>query len=433
MSGAGLRVGDLVPSEPQRRRTLTVLVRSSGEVLVGPSYLETRTGFTQAEAVAAKRAFADALHDLARRRPGPRRDLEAVSLSPGLFEQEAARLDEPERREFLMRLRKLGAGLRGRLSPDLADKLRQEGFPADDGAEQPGLDFVQTGAPVLWDMLYEGVQAEPLDWRCFWGFRTPLGNWTANKRGPTNESIALDSDLFTAISEDLCGGGPEAAFLAQLLEGAGLRHVSLAQALRRQVLLEAELPEAEPTAPGDDWLRRHLAPMTPAQREGWKKAALARIFATARDQSSLIHFACHCGAGDHELMSRLEILVAGEWLTMDVALMAADLGRQPERRRDGPLVFLNACGTAAPESGFPDRWMDHGAPAVIATLCPVPDDFALAFAARFYLILFKEARYPAEALLATRRYFMERYGNPLGLAYVLYARKDTHVLLSQAP
>jgi hypothetical protein len=84
--------------------------------------------------------------------------------------------------------------------------------------------------------------------------------------------------------------------------------------------------------------------------------------------------------------------------------------------------------------GFPDKWIStRGAMAVIATLCPVPDLFAYAFARKFYNTLFNfkpdpkapvRERYLAEALLETRRYFMDEYRNPLGLAYVLYAVKD---------
>jgi hypothetical protein len=35
--------------------------------------------------------------------------------------------------------------------------------------------------------------------------------------------------------------------------------------------------------------------------------------------------------------------------------------------------------------------------------------------------------YLAEALLATKRYFMEEYNNPLGLAYVLYANNEARI------
>ena len=106
-----------------------------------------------------------------------------------------------------------------------------------------------------------------------------------------------------------------------------------------------------------------------------------------------------------------------------------------------PFVFLNACGTA--EQGdayeppsFPGEWITgRGALAVVATLCPVPDYFAHAFALKFYELLLPtpadadsdRPRSPAHALLATRRHFLERYNNPLGLAYVLYAERGAYL------
>jgi hypothetical protein len=113
-------------------------------------------------------------------------------------------------------------------------------------------------------------------------------------------------------------------------------------------------------------------------------------------------------------------------------------------------VFLNACSTSKQSAsyeppGFPNQWIHgQGALAVMATLCPVPDYFAHTFARKFYDVLLgalakpdapgsARNRYVAEALLQTRRYFMETYNNPLGLAYVLYAYKGAHVLADFAP
>lgn len=94
---------------------------------------------------------------------------------------------------------------------------------------------------------------------------------------------------------------------------------------------------------------------------------------------------------------------------------------------------------------FPVKWIkDQRALAVIATLCPVPDYFAHAFALKFYEILFATEettsanttasisanQYIATALLETRRYFMEKYNNPLGLAYIIYAIKDAHIQIN---
>jgi hypothetical protein len=71
----------------------------------------------------------------------------------------------------------------------------------------------------------------------------------------------------------------------------------------------------------------------------------------------------------------------------------------------------------------------------------VPDHFAHAFADKFYELLFQASgqpgadrcRFLAEALLATRRHFMQEYNNPLGLAYVLYARQGVHILPEGSP
>jgi hypothetical protein len=80
--------------------------------------------------------------------------------------------------------------------------------------------------------------------------------------------------------------------------------------------------------------------------------------------------------------------------------------------------------------------LNRGALAVLATLCPVPDYFAHEFARHFYRQLFpadggrKGVRpcFLAEALLATRRHFLDQYNNPLGLAYVLYATQGARVV-----
>lgn len=93
-----------------------------------------------------------------------------------------------------------------------------------------------------------------------------------------------------------------------------------------------------------------------------------------------------------------------------------------------PLVFLNACKTLGNElllgsAGFPKALLKLGASGVIATVCTVPDLFAMEFAKVFYGLLFNLWS-PGEALLAARRYFIEQHNNPLGLAYVLYTRED---------
>ena len=205
------------------------------------------------------------------------------------------------------------------------------------------------------------------------------------------------------------------------------------------------------------WLARFLKQLADTDElreikpELWKQAALVTAFKNEFNYD-LLHFACHCEASAKtEFLSRLDIKVAGATVSLDVSLMATDLRRQLRSSQDpGPLVFLNACGTGEQSDsyeppGFPDKWIrGQGALAVVATLCPVPDYFAHAFALKFYEILLDALynpespqsvrnRYVGEALLQTRRYFIETYNNPLGLAYVLYAYKGVHVLADFAP
>jgi CHAT domain-containing protein len=146
-----------------------------------------------------------------------------------------------------------------------------------------------------------------------------------------------------------------------------------------------------------------------------------------------VHFACHGEVDEQtELLSRLRFRVGGADLILPL-MWLAPLKVAGAGAPRGPLVFLNACSTNQPAAGsfsFPQAWIDAGAAAVVATLCPVPDDFALLFAEEFYKRLLSGGRYArvAETLLDTRRHFMQHYNNPLGLAYVLYARRGTHVV-----
>jgi hypothetical protein len=116
-----------------------------------------------------------------------------------------------------------------------------------------------------------------------------------------------------------------------------------------------------------------------------------------------------------------------------------------------PLVFLNACQSAGGADelrrtfNLPKVFIQHGAAAVIATACPVPDLFAAAFAKVFYkfflrgLVVEDEATGEkairlmtiGEALRATRWYFLKEYHNPLGLAYGLYS--PAHYRLGRVP
>jgi hypothetical protein len=449
------REGCYVPAAepgPRAREQLMVLEISSHKVVVG--IVQVPLGLAEGQALNASLDFITRLHGLACAVAG--RAQRDVAIMPAgaadAADQASLHLDETARDHILFDLHQVGLGLRTALSDELVKQLRLKGFPAPGDKEDPALTFVHGDkAPIPWDVLYEYEEEPgPVDWRRFWGFRTPITHWIQVNR---TEELGLRHGFFWAIADDLYFAGQEQESLIRRF--ARLPHCTLGEALRRHA--EKELRDRQPAPPRparpDDgaaepgkWFCRFLNQLEADRRDLWKRQALVKIFGDERAREDVIlHFACHCKTQDRSsFLSQLHMTVAGEPVTLDVALMAAFLRREIRSHREsGPLVFLNACGsgqvTSAEPPGFPETWIKkQGALAVVATLCPVPDAFAFAFARKFYEFLFGEGEagapapgrrgYLAEALLATRRYVMEHYNNPLGLAYVLYATQGAYIV-----
>jgi hypothetical protein len=347
-------------------------------------------------------------------------------------------------------LKLIGAKLRRLLNPDIAKALTSFGVMREPVEDEPTITFInhELTTLVLWDMLYEEEDSEEnVEWERFWGFKVPLTHWDSSS--PANR-IKLKRGLFSAIDQKLIFAASEVSLLAQQMTG-GLSHRSLCDEIRSRVAeaLRDQIPESPDEwikqQGANTWLRTFIEKLNAGivdndaiilNTRNWKKKVLRAIFTDPTFTYEMIHFACHCEPNEvSELLSELRIHIAGEDISLTVASMPADKSVD----RPGPLVFLNACGTgqqgpSAEPPGFPKSWIsENAAVAVVATLCPVPDLFAHAFARKFYHNLFKSLddpnapvreRYLSEALLETRRYFMEECGNPLGLAYVLYAVKD---------
>jgi hypothetical protein len=91
-----------------------------------------------------------------------------------------------------------------------------------------------------------------------------------------------------------------------------------------------------------------------------------------------------------------------------------------------PIVFLNMCESAqvlpSLSDGFVPFFLQRGARAVIGTECSMNTAFADEFA-RAFLTLFFQGTAMGDILLALRRHYL-RQGNPLALAYTLYADAD---------
>jgi hypothetical protein len=102
-------------------------------------------------------------------------------------------------------------------------------------------------------------------------------------------------------------------------------------------------------------------------------------------------------------------------------LFSLGYGSRPVRLRRGPMVFFNACesGVAVVDSGFPSAAFSLGAGAVVAAEAPIWAHFGYYFGRDFTDAVVNGTPL-ADALLSTRRLYLERYNNPLGLSYSYY-------------
>ena len=132
----------------------------------------------------------------------------------------------------------------------------------------------------------------------------------------------------------------------------------------------------------------------------------------------LAHFACHAVC-DSNSPNQSHIL-----LSNDFAITLMDMDVYDMAISGHPLITINACGTGILNplhtSNFATAFLKYGARGVVATECAVPDMFAADFAEQFYIRLL-EGTPLGESILTTRKYFLEKYNNPSGLLYSIYA------------
>ncbi|NNJ13058.1 CHAT domain-containing protein [Chloroflexales bacterium ZM16-3] len=358
-------------------------------------------------------------------------------------------------RDLLSDLQLKGENLHKQLPKELCDKVLRRSAGADGVVtlDQPLTFFDFKSPPFLWDICYDGDAKEPLDHHSFWGLRFPITSWFWRE---ISSKIQLGERIFSAVNEGLSFAGNEVRMLHQRSGATPKTLKTLDESLRHYTwswLKNEKRPdEAEQLrSDGDDWLKTFLDALYAKEGKNgpkrWNSGAMSDLFddPTLYD---LMHFACHCEPSPDESFSRLLLTVGGVDVSIDVASLRRE-GAASRRKLTpgvGPVVFLNACGsggtTGTYEPGLPRAWIkDHSAKAVIATVCPVPDGFAYAFANTFYRQLFDtfdrndgwavppsaQKRYLSDTLLATKRWFMEKYDNPLGLAYVLFAHNTTFV------
>jgi hypothetical protein len=320
-------------------------------------------------------------------------------------------LDSGVCKTYLRRLREIGLSIYGFLPGEVGETIAKIEQKASKRNQKLSLDIrFPPEMAFLWEMVYTGPPAGPVEEQSFWGFCFPIGNlyWDTILAN----SVALGSGIFASAHGKLSHSAEELEAIRQELD-----------ALKRRLKLQVRSIFLDEHSP-------HIL------EEGLDEEELSErllCFFHHEDFSyGMVHFACHCEnpVGESVLNAKLKLTAQDKALTVRLRkfqnFATSDLGFLNE-----PLVFLNACESGTPlhllqSANFPQTLINFGAGGVIATNCTMPDNFASAFAAQFYqrlLSMPSDEEYEArigEALLRTRLFFLRERNIPLGLAYSLY-------------
>jgi hypothetical protein len=276
--------------------------------------------------------------------------------------------------------------------------------------------FISEVIPFPWEVLYEGQDFRDGDAEMFWGIRYAPARILQPDRSLKKHSLEQlpPSDMLFCLHHRLKYAKSQEWQEVQKLLGQ-------ATDSRFQLLADSMCAEAAAAEDGDRLLEY-----------------------LDRAEHNMLHFACHCrpaeAGADALLISALKDDQAISEDERTLTLETSRIELIPGRFNRQPLIFLNACqsGPSPDDVGktynLPVMFMKRGAGAVIATACPVPDVFAAEFARVFYTEFLRpqklvggarqdvlKSRMIGEALQRTRRYFLTKYNNPLGLAYGLYS------------
>lgn len=133
------------------------------------------------------------------------------------------------------------------------------------------------------------------------------------------------------------------------------------------------------------------------------------------------------GAGLVGSVSTRIILSKGGGISLHELMLVAPLERAA-CLSGHPLVFLNACSSAAQsplsDVGLTSFFFQHGAQALIGSECKLPVLFGDLFGELMLEALCVPGQSLGAALQRTRHTLLEQYHNPLGLLYTLLGRAD---------
>ena len=330
-----------------------------------------------------------------------RRVVDRLDANRYVFQQPDLTIDDVSAAWALHALAQTGARLWNALfaGPGSSATARAFGAHLRDRSRRGPLDItvIADHAPFPWALLYDGdPQAVTVDG--FWGMRHILR--------------AVRPGAGERASPPRVAGTPLPAL------------VGLNAAIDRLATVQTT-----PVIPGQ---RAMLAALDMDITDVGDEAALLATLAAGSDVA-LIYLFCHmhseppaqsasAGRPTGSGATRI-VLTDGGALTLAELSVRAPLAGAT-LLRGGPLILLNACGSAdlSPLSydGLVPYLLDQGARTVIGTECDTPIFFGATFGAALLRRVVSDGQPVGEALRDARRAVWETHHNPLGLLYALY-------------
>jgi CHAT domain len=175
------------------------------------------------------------------------------------------------------------------------------------------------------------------------------------------------------------------------------------------------------------WPRQNFVP--DPNRNDPKQQVVMALATPQPDPASILYFYCHCSVKD----GSDPVLQFGETSKTPDIVEASDIYQG--HLETGPLVFANACTTAAADpqgtSELESRFFARDIRAFLGTETKVPAALASRFAWLFFQFFLRQAdpdpMSAGEALAQARLFLWTQYLNPGGLLYCLVNQYDLYL------
>lgn len=255
--------------------------------------------------------------------------------------------------------------------------------------KQVTLQIVSEDFFIPWELIYPASLDEPISCCDFWGMKHLISRLITQDNRP-------GAFVSPFISVNIC---PELGILTyKKLRGVSEKEIPFFKRLQDEGKLTLNMLHSLDINNKKEGFKEF--------KSFWKK------------NLNLAHFACHAFY-EFDSPDRSYIL-----LSEDFPITIKDMDTYDMEIDGNPLIIMNACETAnlnpLYSSNFAATFLKYGARGVVATECAVPDAFAADFSEHLYS-LFLSGKQLGESLLITRQYFLNKYNNPSGLLYSMYA------------